>query len=482
MLIGLLLRTMLMIDLPYGNIHPDSADLLMTPDYLIHKGQPRLNSKKTFLVPVLYTAAFAVPKAPALVVIPLAQHLLGLATVAIAALLCRLWLRHWQWIVVPVTLLLAVNPALIWFEHSLMSETAFVFCTALLALAGTFYALRPEKRNFVFLCVALVLEAGARPEGKLLFAFGFLLVLLVAWPEWKKALRPLGILLVVAIPTHFATLTGQAGLLLYTSLLRIAPDHSKIAPGVEDYTAPIRAKFQAQWATHPSYPHASERKELSEAIASYLKQKNLPHRNRQIEELCKRLSMEVCLNEIPQIPNLIFHKWRHTALSSPSEDFDEFALETKRDRAIQNANELMIRNAQALIGRPLADSAAVEAFFKSTDAAAKTSWLNQWTERWFRFFGAWRMPDTAFPDGFVEHGLPFYMLLAFCGFALLAFRPPRAFHVAWGLSLVGLFFVVLLTANVRPRFRLFFEPYWLLAWGAIFDTALAAILRCFKRS
>lgn len=482
LLVGLFLRAMLMVDLPYGSIHPDSDDLLLTPDRLIQKGQWSLHPKKTFLAPVLYTAAFAVPKVPVLIAIPLAQHLLGLATVAIAALLCRLWLRHWQWIVVPVTMLLAVNPALIWFEHALMTETLFVFCTALLALAGTLYALRPEKRTFAFLCVALVLEAGARPEGKLLFAFGFLLIFLVAWPQWRKALRPLGILLLVVIPTSFATRTNQAGLLLYTSLLRIAPETSNVAPGVENYTAPIRTDLQTQWAAHPAYPRSAQRNELAKALSAYLKERHLPSGNTQTDSLCKRLAKEAFLQQAPELPGLVLHKWRCTALRPPSEDFSDTNLAGHRDRAVQNASALIIRNAQALVGQPLEDEAEAEAFFDSAKAAAKASWLNQWSERWFQFFGAWRTPDTRYPDGFVEQGLPFYMLFAFCGLALLACRPPRAFHIAWGLALVGLFLVVLLTANVRPRFRLFFEPYWLLAWAAILDTATMLALRCFKRS
>ncbi|MEI8233670.1 MAG: hypothetical protein WCH57_03180 [Verrucomicrobiota bacterium] len=468
-----------MMDLPYGTLHPDSADLLCTPDHLLQAHSFGILSKKTFLVPVLYTLAFAVPKIPALVVIPLAQHLAGLLTVALTALLCRLWFRHWQWIVPPVTLFVAADPSLIWFEHALMTETVFVFCTALLALAGTLYTLRPEKRTFVFLCVALVLEAGARPEGKLFFAFGFALVFLAAWPQWRKALRPLGILLLVALPTHFATRTSQAGLMLYTSLLRIAPEASHVAPGVEPYTAQLRGSMVQAWQLHPSFPKASRRQVLLKALQNYLRDHNQPYTNRNAEALCKRLGMEVCLRRPLQLPDLMLHKWKSTAHRSPSEDLEAInAQTTRQDRAVENAQPGLWHNARALTGRSFASEEETTAFFHSIDTGAKAAWLNRLAKRWNGLLTNCRTPDTRYGDGAVETGIPLYMPVAFAGFFLLMGRQqPRRFHLAWWLSIMGLFLVILLTANVRPRFRLYLEPYWILGCAAFADAALQRIRR-----
>ena len=73
----------------------------------------------------------------------------------------------------------------------------------------------------MFLCAALFLEAGARPEGKLLFCFGLLLVLLVHRRELRTAWYWPAIMLAVAFGTHSMTKTSQAGLLLYTSVARL---------------------------------------------------------------------------------------------------------------------------------------------------------------------------------------------------------------------------------------------------------------------
>lgn len=473
LVVGLILRVALMVQLPYGTLHPDSSDLLCTPDQLIQRHSFGIFSKKTFLVPVLYTLACAVPKVPALVVIPVAQHLLGLVAVGIGAVLCRLWFRHWQWMVPPVTLFLAANPPLLWFEHALMTESVYVFCTILLALAGTLYAMKPERRTFVFLCVALVLEAGARPEGKLFFAFGFLLIFLVAWPQWRKALRPLGILLLVAIPTHFATLTSQAGLLLYVSVLRLAPESSKVAPGVEAYTWDLRDALAEEWKTHPAFPNSTKRQELFKQLQKYQRDYRLPAGKQTTEALCKRLAMETIRQNPSQIPDLILHKWKVTACTSPAADFLSISGGSARgDRGVSNSQAYLWRNARVFTGRTFPGEEEMAQFFRTFDPVACAAWLDDFSLRWSDTLARWRTPDKAYAGGFVEAGLPLYMFVAFAGFFLLMARQPRPFHVAWWLAIMGMYVVVLLTANIRPRFRLFLEPFWVFGMMALADTAI----------
>ena len=57
----------------------------------------------------------------------------------------------------------------------------------------------------------------------------------------------------------------------------------------------------------------------------------------------------------------------------------------------------------------------------------------------------------------------------------------QPFHIAWGLSLLGLFFVIILTANLKPRFRIVFEPFWFLYIGLLFDLGASVLFRRRKR-
>jgi len=100
-----------------------------------------------------------------------------------------------------------------------------------------------------------------------------------------------------------------------------------------------------------------------------------------------------------------------------------------------------------------------------------------------------RLPDTAYPNPdvpkfpIVQPGVPLYFLGATAGvlLAMLVPGPIRRFHIAWGLALFGYFFVIMLTANVRPRFRFVFEPFWFLYIAMLGDFALRGLTRIVKR-
>jgi hypothetical protein len=175
----------------------------------MHEHKWELHEKKTFLVPILFAVPFALP-IPTLVSIPFLQHLTGLGLILLIGALCRLWLANWKVFIIPLTVLAAINPFYLWYERTLMAETAFIFCTVLVAVAGTLYAKKPTVGRLVFLCGTLVLEAGARPEGKLLFGFAIFLLVLIHWGDLRNAWRRLAAVALIGLFSHLATKTEQA--------------------------------------------------------------------------------------------------------------------------------------------------------------------------------------------------------------------------------------------------------------------------------
>lgn len=270
LLVAVVLRVVLMVHLPYAYYHDDAPDFLTTPEKLLFEHKFELHAKKTFLVPIVFALPFVLHM-PALVSIPIFQHLLGLGMVLMVGLLCRLWFRHWRVFIVPLTLLAAINPFYLWYEHTLMAETIFLFTTLLLAVAGTLYALDQSRGRFYFLLAALFLESGARPEGKLLFGFALLLVVLIHWRGWRSAWPRFAILVALAIVTNLVTKTSQAGLLLYTSVARLTPTELKAAPGFDPYIAPVRTELQRRWELRPSFPKVRDRRAVNDAVERYLK-------------------------------------------------------------------------------------------------------------------------------------------------------------------------------------------------------------------
>jgi hypothetical protein len=489
LLVGLALRVVLTVQLPWAVFHDDTPDFLTTPDKLFNEGKWELHEKKTFLVPLAFTAGFALP-VPAMKVIPLAHHVLGLALVLLTGALVRLWFAGWRLWIIPLTLVAAVNPFLLWYEHTLMAETIFLFCTVLLALAGTLYAEAPSPGRFVFLCVALFLEAGARPEGKLLFGFGLLLVVLVHRRELRTAWRWPAMLLGVALLTHLLTKTSQAGLLLYTSVARLTPAELRCAPGFDAYIAPIRADLAARWAQRPEFPRVRDRKAIAATVERYLKENPglaKVNRNADVSDFCLRLAKETCLRSAAQLPGLVVAKFRAVCTESPAGLLDtRWLFEKQRNALVEPIasrkpgdprQPAHVRLAPGLFGRPMATEAAAEEFVRAN--YREVGWFNDLSGHWLAAAMRWRLPDAAYPHPdhprtLVPHyGVPIYFVLGAAGALAVMLRGGalRPFHVAWGLALFGFFFTIMLTANVRPRFRIVFEPFWLLYLALLADVA-----------
>ncbi len=222
LLAGALLRLFLEMRMPYGYVQFDSGDFLVTPFRLLAQHQYFIDSKKAFFTPTFFTIPFLL-HIPALLFIPIAQHLMGLIEVVIAGALIRLWLPLWRWIIIPATLLIALSPWQIWYEHTLMGEANYVFFIFLTALLGSLWALRPKWTNFAWFALSLFCICGTRAEGKIFLLFGFALMPLVLWPRWRAML--VAVLCLVAVH-EVASLGGggsHAFSLLYATLFEFTP-------------------------------------------------------------------------------------------------------------------------------------------------------------------------------------------------------------------------------------------------------------------
>ena len=482
LVVALAFRIALTVSLPYGYYHDDTVDFLLTPDRLLNSFSISVHTKKTFLVPATYTLPFLFG-VPALIAIPLFQHLLGIVLVLIVGLLCRLWLVRWRVFILPLTLLAAANPFYLGLEHTLIAESIFVFTTTLLVVAGTLYALAQTRARFVFLLLALYLEAAARPEGKLLFAFGILLVVCLHARNWRTSWMRVAAVLLLALGMHFITKTRQGGLLLYTSVARFTPADLKCAPGFEPYIAPLRAELQERWHTYRTFPRVRDRKAISAAVERYLReQRGVTSRlNREVEALCLAMARETCQRNLFRLPGHALAKFHAVATEAPNDLFDRHILLEKQREALQAAGKRTVRLARGLTGQPLPDAAAIDQFVQSN--YREVPWFNRWQQLWLAVVNALRRPDSHVPDSSSPAtprripGLPLYFILAALGLIAAALRRGelQLFHIVCGLALAGFFFVLMLTANVRPRFRFVFEPFWFLYIAVLLETVSLAV-------
>jgi hypothetical protein len=478
LLVAIALRVALTVSMPYAYFHDDAPDFLTTPDRLIHDHKWELHEKKTFLVPILFTVPFAIPL-PALTSIPVAQHLAGLGMIFILGALCRWWMRAWKVFIIPLTALAALNPFFLWYEHTLMAEATFVICTLLVAFAGTLYTADQARWRFVFLCAALVLESGARPEGKLLFGFGLFLLVLVHWGNLRAEWQRIAILAAVGLLTHLVTKTSQAGLLLYTSVARLTPTELKAAPGFDPYIAQIRADLQRRWEERPQFPRVRDRKAIADAVEHYIKD-DAAHgkveRQSDVNKFCMKLARETCLRNLAQLPGLALTKFRLVATESPAGRLGNEMLFDKQRDAFVDRLDRTLRLSKGLTGVELHDVGELHAWIDQH--YGEVNWYNHLTDRWLAAVNAVRLPDTRYAHrqipGFpiIYYGVPFYFIVAALGLIAVIFRKGemQRFHLAWGLTMLGFFFVIMLTANVRPRFRFVFEPFWFVYIALLLDS------------
>lgn len=499
LVVGLVLRVVLSVQMPYAYFHDDTPDFLTTPHRLFEEGKFHLHGKKTFLVPLVFTVPFALP-VPVLQTVPVLHHLIGLGLVMIVGALCRLWFRHWKLVIVPATLACAVNPFLLWYERTLMAETIYIFCTAALVLAGTLYAEARTPRRFIVLAVALVIEAGARPEGKLLFGFGLFLLLLVHWKDWALLRRRAAILVVLGIAVHFMTRTSQGGLLLYTSLARFTPTELKCAPGFDRYIAPIRETLNERWAIGPYFPRVRDRKDISAAVRDYLEEHPVMVRGKRITDVndfCTMLAFETAARNWWRLPRHAWDKFAVVASENPAGLLDAYWVWDRQIRSvtgpIQRRGEgdsqvaSVVALSKGLYGREMKAPEEFESFIRQH--YEPVAWFHRAEAGWRGVWNAVRLPDRPYPHlevpGIVHQqiGASWIFLLGMAGLVAAALSPGplQRFHIAWGLAAICYLFVVMLTANVRPRFRIVFEPFWLVYLALLAETLWLGARRLLRR-
>jgi hypothetical protein len=493
-LVGLALRVWLTAAMPYGYYHPDTHDFLVTPHVLRTEGRLTVHNKTTFLTPLAYTVPFVL-KTRALVAIPLGQHLRGLLLVLMAGALCRLWFTRWRWWIIPLTALMAMQPAMLFWEHTLMSESGFVFCAVWLALAGTLFARWQNWETFGFLLAAMCLVAGARPEGAILTGAGALLTLLVCWGQWRQervkifcAFALWGVMLSTMQTSH-------SGLLLYSSLVHLTPDDPRSVPGLGPYIRPLRdemlqrreqavsndvvrtgkriAKVLMAYAKdHPDVDLGIKRKKRSDGADDGMNDLERALKNGpRMSLVCRRLAREAALKHPFALPGIAARKFLAKITGDSGGQFEDYIFHKKQAFSLMGEPKITAALGRDLAGVPLETPEQAEAFVNAHYDMSKVEWFNQLNARWQRAVNHFHLPPIDYSPTYKLPGLPVIYLLAICGAAVSLVRPgaARRFHWAFVPTLLGMWFVVAVAAAVIPRHRFILEPFWLLYFFAFWD-------------
>jgi hypothetical protein len=322
-----------------------------------------------------------------------------------------------------------------------------------------------------------------------MFAFGIALVTITLWRERAMFRKALLIIVLLAIGTHFITRTDQAGLLLYTSVVHLTPAHLKSAPGFENYIAPLQQRMLARWQKFPAFGRVPDRKEIAAQVNAYLRDhrdKGTPGRDQDVNSFCKKLAYETCLHALPKLPMLAYYKFRNSAAEATSTGFEDYWLIKRQMAAFTDDVDMTASLSKWLTGRELKTQEEIEQWVREHYVAARVEWFNKFHTAWHQRIFKWRLPDWNFqpkPGSSARlFGVPFFFLIALVGMIAAAFRRDslQPMRILWTLNLLGLFFIIMLTANVKSRFRYVFEPFWWLYILLLFD-ALAFLACCLFR-
>jgi len=489
LIIGLALRIALTLQMPWGYVQYDSAEYLATAYRLLKSGSFFVEGKRGFLVPILFTIPFLL-HIPALIAIPLGQHLLGLAATFMSGALTRLWFRLWRWFIVPITLFVAINPAMLWYEQTIMGESEFLYALIFLALAGTLWTRNPTRPRFILLLAALVFTAGARPEGRLFFAFGLALASLVLWGQWRTLAKCAAAMFAVALAGALIVRQSTAPQLLYASLIQLAPDHSRLVPGIEPYINPLRDKVRQTFTGDP-LQLVKVSKEIRDDIDPYLwshvRDKHMYYAvlNRTLRDLC----LDAILAHPASAMAIPLEKFRLAVDSSSAYQFSPEALQKAQFEAYTADKDkgLYAFLSQGLTGIQL-DQPGVQSFIAAHYQADRVAWLTQLQATWNDTIIAWRTPDHPLnhprwvhdfaggvPGGLrVMPGFPFYYAFALLGMLTAMLRPrwTRRIHIAWAPVMLLVWYAATLVGVTNARYRFAYEPYLFIYLCLLADTLI----------
>lgn len=491
--VAFVLRAWLMATLPWGFYHPDTHDFLTTVYFLKAHRHWEIHGKTTFLTPLCYTLAYFVPKVPALIVIPLAQHLRGLFVVLMMGAVCRLWCVYWRWLIVPLTILAAIQPAMIFWEHTLLSESGFVFGAVALALAGTVFARWPGWPGLGGLLAAMFLVAAARPEGNLWLGAGVLSVLIVYWGRWRAEAGKIAAIFAMTLLMFSITKVSHSGLLLYASLVHLTPDEPRAVPGFGPYIRPLRDRMALRRQASVTDDVVRTSKRINEALVAYARDHpdaklGLPGDERErrrksspntategdaeldlrignnLSNLCRRLAIESARAHPFALPGLAWRKFLAPINTDSGGRFEERNIHDKQAFSLSAKPDVARVITPGLLGTRIDSYEQARAFVESHYHLDNVRWFNALEAGWQAAVDFFHFPPSRYSDTFELPGPLLYHFLACLGALASLFRPGPARRFQWAFvpTLFGAWFIVTLTAAVIPRHRFVMELFWLL--------------------
>ncbi len=485
LVLAALVRFWLCWNIPCATFLSDTRNFVSAAEVIGDAPWKVVGGSRTFLMSALYAIPLALDQ-PVLPWAPWGAHAVGLLMVLASGLLCFGWFRFWRFLIMPVTALVAVNPVMLSWEHMALPETLYVTAVLWVAVAVALFVKRPGVFSFGGVLSAVFLAAGARQEGFLLLGAAALAVAAAFWRAPVRLVRYGCVWAAFAAGTSMLSATSQGGQMLLASMIHMAPERLKSAPDFSGRAVALRELFRPQWPLYPDEHNKSRRVILGEVKSFLMSERGMDERaaRRENNSFCKRVGIEIALRNLPALPPMVANKFLATHTERPAHEFDSFAPGVVKQMFGAPGNK-EFPFMKRLFGIETADSEAFRVACETRFYRAATHrGLNAFQQRWIRLTRQ-QPADEEIPKlGPPDHTqplprLPWIYAAALAGFCLCLLVDTRArtAMAVWLMASFGLWFAITIVGSLRARYRLVWEPQWILGLAALANgIAVAAIL------
>ncbi|MDR3405653.1 MAG: hypothetical protein P4L99_24375 [Chthoniobacter sp.] len=346
LLFGAFLRILLMSYLPYGYWGGDSRSFYVFAHRFLLNGSLSLPEKRRYLYPLLVLPISYLPGGT-LRWLPLFQHSLGWITLVPLAYVVRKSLVCWRVWIVPITMVYAGLPIVLWCEHELLADNLF-FALFIWTFAGwVAWVTQPVRqralRMFWAFLVPFALFILTKPSGR--FVWPGLCIGLVLVQAWRRLGWPQVVaLLAVLVVTPTVGSKKQGAWLLYDATF---PLTRLDTPLHADYKAEIREPverfrrdldvYHAFQSKEPFYflrdPGDQDARPLWKALGQDEKLKNKLYLDLALEGIKARpdLFLYLGLQRVVFDANLSEYGLSHFADGDLAERFSPYYSEAEKD-------------------------------------------------------------------------------------------------------------------------------------------------------
>jgi hypothetical protein len=226
----------------------------------------------------------------------------------------------------------------------------------------------------------------------------------------------------------------------------------------------------------------SVEKHANDAIRGYLKSMGKNSDDAHVGALAQKLAIEaICRNPL-MLPSIAADKFLITCRPDPKGEFTDtsggctpFWIYGKQSEAMVR-RKFMIPLMKGLTGRDIENDAGIDAFLHSEYKPLDPDWFTPLQKVWSGLTLGLQWGSHGADKRFIP-GWPGFCLLAAAGMAVALIPRDRLwrFHLPWLAALMGVWFLVMLTGIVLPRYRFVFEPFWMIYIFLLVDFLASAV-------